>query len=159
MLELYLGSAFLAVHFDLLAQLLLVLMLDNGMLSVWDSFLVVWWPGESVARIGLTGLRSFTPHFVSFPSAGLQYGLNSRSFGTECNKVRKACRTSLIQMTLETFCNSGWIIIYCDLAEVRVTVAASVQQHLSLPLQESQWLFPGRHRPCARPRALMTLPQ
>lgn len=34
MLELYLGSAFLALHFKLLAQLLLVFMLDIGMLSV-----------------------------------------------------------------------------------------------------------------------------
>lgn len=34
MLELYLGSAFLAVHLDLLVQLLLVLMPVNGMLSV-----------------------------------------------------------------------------------------------------------------------------
>lgn len=34
MLELHLGNAFLAVHLDLLAQLLLVLTLDNGMLSI-----------------------------------------------------------------------------------------------------------------------------
>lgn len=34
MLELYLPSVFLAVHLDLFAQLLLVVMLDIGMLSV-----------------------------------------------------------------------------------------------------------------------------
>jgi len=36
---------------------------------------------------------------------------------------------------------------YCDLAEVRVAVAAFVQQHLPLPLQESQGLVPGGLRP------------
>lgn len=33
-------------------------------------------------------------------------------------------------------------LLYCDLAEVGVAVAAFVQQNFSLPLQESQWLIP-----------------
>lgn len=57
---------------------------------------MVCWPGESLARIGLTGLRSVcmrscTHQCLSFPGAGVQYGLNSGSFKKECNKVRKAC--------------------------------------------------------------------
>lgn len=72
----------------------------------------------------------------------------------------KTSRTSLI-LHSETLYNSGWImksdLLYSDLAEVRFAVAALVQQHLSLPLQESQRLVPGGYR--SHPWALMTLPQ
>lgn len=91
-LELYLGNAFLAVHLDLLAQLLLVLMPDIGILRAWDFFGEIH-SGECAARTGLTGLRSgrirsCTHQCRSFPTAGMKDGL-STSFRTECNRVRK----------------------------------------------------------------------
>lgn len=100
MLELYVVGAFLAVHFDLLVQLLLVLIVNVGILNVLDSFLVVWWSG-GLRRTGLSGLRlglirSSTHQCLSFPSAGMQYGLSSRSFRTEYNKVRQTSMSGFI---------------------------------------------------------------
>lgn len=101
MLELYLVNAFLAVHFDLLVMLLLFLKLDVGILSISDSFLVVCWPSD-LRRTGETDLRSgrirsSTHQCFSFPSAGVQYGLSSRSFRTEYNKVRKTMSNLIFQ--------------------------------------------------------------
>lgn len=39
------------------------------------------------------------------------------------------------------------LLIYCDFTEIRITVAALVQQHLLLSLQVSQRFVPGGHRP------------
>lgn len=94
MLELYLGRAFLALHFDRLAQLLLVFTLDIGILSVCVSFLVVWLSDERPTKNGLTGLRSArirscAHQCFSSPSAAVSYGFSSSPFGTECNRVRK----------------------------------------------------------------------
>lgn len=100
MFELDLVNAFLAVHFDILVPLLLILKLYVVRLSVSGSFLVVCWP-SGLGRTGLTGLRSgrirsSTHQCLSCPSAGVQYGLSSRSFRTKCNKGRKTSLSSFI---------------------------------------------------------------